>query len=83
MKKIIYLTGFWLLGFSLWTGSVSAQAVFNDTIYFQILKTRPTNIGAKYLMTFGTEAGSTNKKKKKPRKNFGVIIKLATTYSPT
>ncbi|MCB0843009.1 MAG: hypothetical protein KDE26_07080 [Bacteroidetes bacterium] len=60
MKKIIYLTGFWLLGFSLWTGSVSAQAVFNDTIYFQILKTRPTNIGAKYLMTFGTEAGSTN-----------------------
>ena len=60
MKRIIYITSFFLFFTAFLNEKTSAQAVFNDTIYFNILKTRPTTNGAKYLIAYGTEAGSTN-----------------------
>jgi hypothetical protein len=54
MKKLIYISSLLLFLSFFATEKAHAQAVFNDTILFQIIKTRPTPNGAKYLMNYQT-----------------------------
>jgi hypothetical protein len=58
MKRYIYIIGLMLTLLSLGPVSASAQAVFNDTILFQIKKTRASADGFRYLIEFGTEAAT-------------------------
>lgn len=62
MKSILYIISFLVFSSGLWSGHTQAQAVFNDTILFQITKIRlaPNGNSSKYLMEFQTAQGSTN-----------------------
>lgn len=61
MKSLQYIVTILLFGIGLWSGQTQAQAIFNDTILFQILKIRPANgSDSRYLMDFQTAPGSTN-----------------------
>ncbi|MEM7371343.1 MAG: hypothetical protein AAF587_22195 [Bacteroidota bacterium] len=57
MKSLIYIFAL-LLCASISSEKAHAQAVFNDTILFKIVKTRATTIGAKYLLEYQTEISS-------------------------
>jgi len=54
MKKFIYLSSLLMLFSFFNLEKASAQNIWQDTILFQIVKTRPTANGAKYLMNFQT-----------------------------
>lgn len=54
MKKLLYTLCLFVIFSGFGEQKAEAQSVFNDTIYFQIFKTRSTTIGAKYLMDFQT-----------------------------
>ena len=54
MKKCIYISLIACFFSFFQPEKAAGQSVFNDTIYFQIIKTRPTTNGAKYLMNFQT-----------------------------
>lgn len=58
MKSLIYIFTFLVFCGMLAGQKTNAQAVFNDTILFKIVKTRATANGAKYLLEYQTEISS-------------------------
>ena len=61
MKSLIYISSLLMFSAGLWSGSSHAQAVFNDTILFRILKVRPAPNGSRYLMDFqGAESSNSD-----------------------
>ena len=56
MKKLAYIITFAAISLTCWTNSANAQAVFNDTIYFSILKTRFIDGDFKYLIDYQVPA---------------------------